>query len=252
MAQSKTKRNDYQKGNVVLINRSQVVADKINPRYISPANAERLKKSIKKNGLVGHLIWNKTTGHIVGGHQRLDALDTLMRTDNYDLEVLQVEMPLKDEVRLNVVLNNADAQGEFDFHALEVLSAEYDLSLSEDFGFSQEVIDINFPEITDDVESKDYVPPAPPVVASAEDIAHMKEMKHEAREKLKERREEVGDYNTEAKGILTIVFDRESAKKQFFLDRGIEDIPNVIHIYEFEKLLKGGVSGEGNSAESDS
>lgn len=247
MAQSKTKRNDFQKGVVVKIKRTQVVADKINPRYISKENAERLKKSIKKNGLVGHLIWNKTTGHIVGGHQRLDALDTLMRTDNYELEVLQVEMPLKDEVRLNVVLNNADAQGEFDFHGLEVLSAEYDLSLSEDFGFSQEVIDINFPEITDDVDSKDYIQPSTPVVASEEDIAHMKEIKKEAREKLKERREEVGDYNTESKGILTIVFDRESAKKQWFIDRGVEDIPNVIHIYEFEKLMKGGVNDDGNS-----
>lgn len=238
MAERKTRKNGFQKGEVVTISRSQVVADNINPRFISKANAERLKKSIRKNGLVGHLIWNRTTGHIVGGHQRLEALDTLMRTENYELEVVAVEMPLKDEVRLNVVLNNADAMGEFDYHALQSLCAEFELGLAEDFGFSQEVIDINFPELTECEDSPDFIPEAPVETASAEDIAHMKEMKKEAREKLKERREEVGDYNTEAKGIVTIVFDRESAKKQWFLDHGIEDAPSFMHMNDFEKLFK--------------
>lgn len=238
MASNKKRLNSYQKGNVVTISRSQIVADNINPRHISPANADRLKKSIKKNGLVGHLVWNKTTGHVVGGHQRLEALDTLMRTEEYDLEVLQVEMPLKDEVRLNVVLNNTDSQGEFDFSKLQSLAAEFELGLADDFGFSQEVIDINFPELTECEDSPDFIPSVPTVVASADDIAHMKEMKHEAREKLKERREEVGDYNTEAKGVLTIVFDRESAKKQWFLNHGIEEAPAVIHMNDFEQILK--------------
>ena len=65
----------FQRGESRKIQRTQVVLDDYNPRYISPANAQRLKKSLKDNGLVGTLIWNKTTGHIVGGHQRLGVLD---------------------------------------------------------------------------------------------------------------------------------------------------------------------------------
>lgn len=214
--------------------------DDINPRFISAANAERLKKSIKDNGLVGHLVWNKTTGHIVGGHQRLEALDSLMRTDDYPLEVLMVELPLKQEVKLNVVLNNTDNQGEFDFSALSSLATEFGLDVAEDFGFSDEVIDIQFPAIAE-IEAVGEDGPAPEKVADADEIARMKELKKEVREKLKADRAEMGDYNTEAKGVLTIVFDRESAKKQWCIDHGLDgdNLPNVMHIYDFEKLFSG-------------
>lgn len=215
--------------------------DDFNPRFISAANAERLKKSIKDNGLVGHLVWNRTTGHIVGGHQRLEALDSLMRTDNYQLEVLEVQLPLKEEVKLNVVLNNTDNQGEFDFSALSELATQFDLDVSADFGFSDEVIDIQFPAIAEIGAVGDDGEPVVEKVASPEEIARMKELKKEVREKLKAERNETGDYNTEAKGILTIVFDRESAKKQWMIDHGADgdNIPNVMHIYDFEKLISG-------------
>lgn len=250
--ESSVTKSKFQKGNTVLISRDMVKDDDYNPRTISEANKKRLKKSIEKNGLVGTLVWNKRTGHIVGGHQRLESLDSLMRTKDYSLEVTEVDMSLKDEIRLNVALNQNDAQGEFSYMAIGELAEKFELDIIEDFCFSEEVADIQFPEFKEiDLDTGIVVEQAPVIKAqaSAEDIAHMKELKHEAREKLKERREEVGDYNTEAKGILTIVFDRESAKKQFFLDRGIEDIPNVIHIYEFEKLMNGGVASEGNSAD---
>lgn len=237
----KSSGKNFQRGKVVTIDRSQVVPDDYNPRYISEANAERLKKSIKDNGLVGHLVWNKTTGHIVGGHQRLEALDSLMRTDDYPLEVLMVELPLKEEVKLNVVLNNTDNQGEFDFSALSELATQFNLDVATDFGFSEEVIDIQFPAIAEIGAVGEEGEPAPEKVASPEEIARMKELKKEVREKLKADRAETGDYNTEAKGILTIVFDRESAKKQWMIDHGADadNIPNVMHIFDFEKLLSG-------------
>lgn len=187
---------------------------------------------------MGHLVWNKTTGHIVGGHQRLDALDSLMRTDEYDIEVLMVELPLKEEVKLNVVLNNTDNQGEFDFSALTSLASEFGLDVAADFGFSEEVIDIQFPEIAEIADMGDDGEPVPEKVASPEEIARMKELKKETREKLKAERGETGDYMTEAKGVLTIVFDKESSKKEFFESHGFEDDPpNVMHIDEFSKML---------------
>ena len=159
-----------------------------------------------------------------------------MRTKKYELDVLMVEMPLKDEVRLNVALNQQDAQGEFDFFKISELADSFGLDLSEDFQFSPEMIEINFPEfsVTPD-ETEQAV--EPPRTASAEDIEKIKERKKANRESYKEFRDEFGDSGSEAKGILTIVFDRESAKRQWFLNRGIDDPPNVMHVYDFEKLF---------------
>ncbi len=234
----KKARKSWQVGRTVRIRRDQVVEDGYNPRYISPANMDRLKKSIRKNGLVGTLVWNRATGHIVGGHQRLAALDACARTTDYELDVTEVEMPLKDEVRLNVALNNADSQGEFDFAALRDLSIEFGLDASEDFGFSDEAIEINFPEKAEALALDPGTGGnSPGRVADEAEIARMKEAKREAREKLKEQRADLGDYLTEPKGVLTVVFDSETAKADWFRSRDVDDAPSVVHVSELEELL---------------
>ena len=224
----------FQRGTVTTISRDMVVEDDINPRTITDENMKRLKASIEKNGLVGHLVWNKATGHIVGGHQRLAALDSLMHTKKYELDVLMVDMPLKDEVRLNVALNQQDAQGEFDYFKISELAESFGLDLSDDFQFSPEMIEINFPEFS--VAPEETVTEEKRT-ASEEDIEKIKERKKELRERNKEWAHEYGKAGDEPKGILTVVFDRESAKKQWFLDRGIDEPPNVMHVYDLEKLF---------------
>ena len=37
---------------------------------------EKLKRSIQEFGYVDPIIWNKQTGHVVGGHQRLTVLQS--------------------------------------------------------------------------------------------------------------------------------------------------------------------------------
>ena len=51
-----------------------------NPRKdLQPGDSEyeKLKRSLAEFGYVEPVIWNKTTGHIVGGHQRLKVLADL-------------------------------------------------------------------------------------------------------------------------------------------------------------------------------
>ena len=177
-----------------------------------------------------------------------------MRTENYQLDVLEVQLPLKEEVKLNVVLNNTDNQGEFDFSALSELATQFDLDVGADFGFSDEVIDIQFPAIAEIGAVGEEGEPIVEKVASPEEIARMKELKKETREKLKAERGETGDYNTEAKGILTIVFDRESAKRQWMIDHGVDgdNVPNVMHIYDFEKLFTGSAVSNDSQDETES
>lgn len=234
----------FQRGESRKIQRTQVVLDDYNPRYISPANAQRLKKSLKDNGLVGTLIWNKTTGHIVGGHQRLGVLDQLMRFDpekpdsSYEIEVTMVEMPLKDEVKLNVVLNNNDAMGEFDFTALETLSKQFGLDVEADFGFSEEVASVQFPDVVEEMLAEQgETHEMREAVATPEQIATMKEKKHESREAIKQMNEEIGDWKAEPKGILTLVFPTETSKREWLKSILNLDDTNVLHIDKFEEAL---------------
>ena len=44
-----------------------------NPRKITPAQLEQLLKSLEKYGDLGGIVFNRRTGHLVGGHQRLAA-----------------------------------------------------------------------------------------------------------------------------------------------------------------------------------
>lgn len=238
MAKSSEKKT-YQKGRTVKIARSQVVSEgDVNPRKISEDNMKRLRKSIRDNGLVGPLVWNRTTGHIVGGHQRLAALDSLMHTDDYELEVTEIELPERDEFKLNVVLNNADSQGEFDFTLLGKITGIYGLDPGEDLGFSQEVIDIQFPEIapieelTDSGETKLIERETTP-----EEIEAMRARKKAVREKIKENRAEYGDYKSEPKGILTIVFEKQSAKVEWLMQHNFDD-PETLAVVSFDDFME--------------
>lgn len=159
-----------------------------------------------------------------------------MRTKNYELEVVAVEMPLKDEVRLNVVLNNTDSQGVFDFAKIQALSNEFNLDIESDFGFSPEVIDIQFPEVAQAAafSDKPSFADTEPRRASDEDIAKMKEMKKALRQELKEGNEEVGNFRGEAKGILTVVFNCESDKKEWLKSLNIPEDRNIVNIEDIE------------------
>jgi hypothetical protein len=131
-------RSKYQTFDTVEIHRREILNAEYNPRIISEKSRKKLKKILQKHGLVAPITWNKRTGRIVGGHQRISILDDLHRGDNYRLTVAQVDVDEKEEATLNVILNNQANQGEFDISALEGLADEFDLSFIEDMGFETE------------------------------------------------------------------------------------------------------------------
>lgn len=53
------------------VKRSQIKFADYNPRIIDESNQKKLVKAIRENGLIEPLVWNKRTGVLVGGHQRL-------------------------------------------------------------------------------------------------------------------------------------------------------------------------------------
>ena len=50
-----------------------------NPRKISGKARSGLAKSLEKFGIMNLIIWNKKTGNVVGGHQRLDIIEEIGR-----------------------------------------------------------------------------------------------------------------------------------------------------------------------------
>ena len=97
-----------------------------NPRKdLQPGDAdyEKLKRSLAEFGYVEPVIYNHTTGRIVGGHQRLKVLADLGH-DTVDCVV--VELDETREKALNVALNKIS--GEWDQDKLALLIADLDAS----------------------------------------------------------------------------------------------------------------------------
>ena len=81
-----------------------------NPRKISETAKAGLAASLKKFGLVLPIVWNKRTGFIVGGHQRVDVLKDM---GEKEAEVIIVELDDENEKALNLTLNNYMIAGDF-------------------------------------------------------------------------------------------------------------------------------------------
>lgn len=103
----------------------------------SPAY-RKLKASLAEFGLVEPLVWNETTGYVVGGHARLRILEEL-RVAEVPVSVVRLN-PAREKA-LNVVLNNSEAQGRFDPTKLADLLTELtDLPEFELTGFDARVL----------------------------------------------------------------------------------------------------------------
>lgn len=136
-------KSKYQKYIVETINRADIKNADYNPRLIDDENKKKLKKALQKHGLVEAIVWNRRTGNLVGGHQRLSALDTLEKNKDYALDVCVVDVDEREEAVLNVQLNNPSIQGDWDLNKLEEMAADFDINFDE-MGFSQDDIDFMF------------------------------------------------------------------------------------------------------------
>jgi ParB-like chromosome segregation protein Spo0J len=117
-----------------------------NPRVgLKPGDAayERLQRSLEEFDLVQPLVWNRRTGHVVGGHQRLEILK---RRGVSEVECVVVDLPVEREKALNIALNNSRVAGDWEPQKLLDLVGElqslpdFDATLT---GFSeQELCDL--------------------------------------------------------------------------------------------------------------
>ena len=131
----KNKLTRYESFVVEEVGREVLKGAPYNPRRITDDARARLKAKIEKVGLVTPLVWNKRTGNLVGGHQRLSILDELEGRQDYRLRVSVVDVDEREERALNVFLNNQASQGDWDVKALAEIAKEFEGDSLADLGF---------------------------------------------------------------------------------------------------------------------
>ena len=96
------------------IPRAAITNAPYNPRLMSENARRKLRQVLRKHGLVEPLVWNERTGHLVGGHRRLEELDAAEGGAPYSVGVAAIDVDEQREREINVALNNPQAQGAFD------------------------------------------------------------------------------------------------------------------------------------------
>lgn len=128
-----------------------------NPRKdLKPGDPEyeKLKRSIEQFGYVEPVIWNKATGRVVGGHQRLKVLLDMGITE---VECVVIEMDEEKEKALNIALNKISGDWDKDKLALlitDLQGADFDVSLT---GFDPAELDALFKDsLKDGIHDDDF------------------------------------------------------------------------------------------------
>jgi hypothetical protein len=123
----------YIRSESVELNRSAIHFADYNPRKLSEESRKTLKRGIKKYGLVGGVVVNKRTGlTIVSGHQRLTVMDELQKynpdtkENDYKIRVDVIDVDTQQEKELNILMNNPNAQGTWDYDKMRELIPDID------------------------------------------------------------------------------------------------------------------------------
>lgn len=241
------------KSQSVELNRSAIHFADYNPRSISDESKKTLKRGIKKFGLVGGIIVNKRTGlTVVSGHQRLAVMDDLQKYDtktkenDYKIRVDVIDVDEKQEKELNVLMNNPNAQGTWDYEKLRELIPDIDykdagltdadlnmigvdflLQTEEENDLASALNDLMSP-VTEQMAEEKAMRQAEKELERQAKVQHMKDVKAQVRDQAQET-----TANMDAYVILS--FDTWDAKANFMERFGYN--PN-------EKFLKGEVFDE--------
>ena len=136
---------------------TELNAAQYNPRIaLEPGMPEweKLKTSIEQFGNVEPVVWNRRTGNVVGGHQRLAVLKS-MGYESVPCSV--VDLDEKEEKLLNIALNKI--KGQWDYDKLEEILSGFDYEVATASGFSAEEIAVilaNNDDLGDDADYGDW------------------------------------------------------------------------------------------------
>ena len=253
----------FQKFKIEPMSRSDIKDHPYNPRKIDSKNRNRLKNNLKKKGLLMPPIFNKTTGKLISGHQRLSILDTLEKNQNYIVDVAVVELSEKEEREQMMFFNNQNAMGEWDTDILKDLFKDIDVKIDiEDTGFTLNdlnVIGLDLAEEKNELFSGDLLPEEEEAKKLSEQISGMRseennvgkimksteqppqktyeEKKKELQDIKKEYRQSTSDQTDDR--YLIITFNRNDEKRDFCKKIDLDADSRYILFDVFKNFLKG-------------
>ena len=244
------KRKQLQSFEYGTITRDKIKTADYNPRLIDEDNLKKLTKGIREHGLVTPLVWNKRTGILVSGHQRLAAADKIYRKKDYEVPVAIIDVDEKEEKTLNVQLNNPSMQGSWDLGALADLNA--DGINWDDMGFNKADIDfmydgeVDFDGDSDDEQStisKRDTPFDEEVEDEKDKLADMSELNdeddlEEFNKKKAEFRHKDND-STIINFYTKVVFPSNEAKKDFYKKANIPANEEYITFDQMKRYFEG-------------
>jgi hypothetical protein len=214
----------FQNYDTEVIQRDQIKNAPYNPRIMDKNAQKRLKENIKKHGLVSALTWNKRTGNLVGGHQRIEQLDALEKNEDYELTVCVVDVDEKEEATLNVQLNNPSMQGDWDLDKLAEITEDFDLSMTDDLGFTKSDVDFMF----DGDERFSELFDTPEANETKEKIDEVRNARSKSVDNLKER--------NNINWYAIIVFEDEKDRDSFFKEISVPKYEQYITAEHIRRL----------------
>lgn len=228
-----TELSKHFKSETVEIRRSQITLAAYNPRVISKDGRAALKRGIKKFGIIGGLVWNRTTSVLVSGHQKLSILDEENKYDDtvetdYVVKVEAIEVDEKTEKELNILFNNPNAQGEWDNDKLRALIPDIDykdagLTINDLSTIGIEIENTAIDDIAGDIANMQ--------LPYEERKAAVKEMKQKIKEQSVVKAEEHYSH-------ITLAFDNYASKSAFMMRFGFSPLETIIKGESFSDIIE--------------
>lgn len=204
----------------VFIKRSQVNFAPYNPRKQNPKVVDALKRNFKKVGFMGGIQWNETTGNLIGGHKRTEALDLIHGYDgthekDYDIKVEKIQLTEKQEKEQNIFLNNKRVQGETDFKLMAAIIEDIDIKDAGLEDYDIEYIETLVPDFKFG-KNEDIV----------KDLEELKDTSEHRKENIKNLKKQIrGDISntTHNASYIVITFPTYDDKAEFLASIGINE-----------------------------
>lgn len=222
---SNTNKTEYQRYVVETVKRSEIKNAPYNPRLIDEPAKEKLRSSLEEHGLVEPLVWNKKTGNLVGGHQRLEQLDLLEDGTDYELDVSVIFVDEREEAIINVQLNNPNLQGDWDVDLLADMKLDMGIDF-EEMGFDQ--LDVDFLFDGDDRFSELFE--TPEIEEEKEKLEGIKERRELGEAVMREK--------NNANFYCTIIFKDENERAEFFKDISVPFSEEVVTVEQVKRILR--------------
>jgi hypothetical protein len=217
----------------VIIKRSRINFAKYNPKRHTEEGIKTQLKNFKSIGFLGGIVWNQTTGNLVAGHKRIQAMDLFYKYDgtketDYEVKVEKVKLTDKQEKEQNIFMDARSTNTRQDYDLLALLLPDIDYKLAGLSPDEMNLISIEVPSMAihkEDIQSdfqevgKDY----------EQKKADIKEAKAKIKEEI---------FSNQGETYVSLTFDSYENKCEFMERFGFENNIRFIKGESFSDMIE--------------